>query len=446
MLKRKIDDYLNSWKSNKDRNPLIVYGARQIGKTTSIREFGKKYARFIEINFVEHPEFKQAFSTFDVEQIIKRLSFLNPNFVFEPHNTLVFFDEIQECVNATASLKFFKLDGKYDVICAGSALGVNTTAISSVSVGYRDEFIMHQLDFEEYLWACGYDNELMSYLLECMSEAKPLENLYYDKLRELYREFIVLGGYPKIVSNFLSNNRNYSNVLSMQKRLYDDYVDDISKYLSGIDVAKAQRMFKSIPAQLAKENHKFQFSKLGHGARFNEYYGVGEWLRDSGSVLIANNCQFSLPLKGNEEINNFRMYYSDSGLLIASLDDESQMDLRNNMNFSVYNGAIYESILASELRKQGYDLYFYRSLDSTIELDFIIRFMDEILPLEVKAKNGRAVSLSSVIANSKINVSHGIKFADANIGYSNGIFTFPHSLAFLLKRFLGEKRKNGSLI
>ncbi len=428
-----------------DRNPLIVYGARQIGKTTSIREFGKKYSRFIEINFVEHPEYKQAFSTFDVEQIVKRLSFLNPNFVFEPHKTLIFFDEIQECTNATTSLKFFKLDGKYDVICAGLALGVNTTAISSVSVGYRDEFVMYQLDFEEFLWACGYDDELTAYLLKCMSDAKPLENLYYEKMRELYRDFIVLGGYPKIVSNFFSNNRNYSNVLKMQKQLHGDYVDDISKYLSGIDIAKAQRMFKSIPTQLAKENHKFQLSKLGHGARFNEYYGVSEWLRDSGSVLIANNCQLSLPLKGNEEIDNFRMYYSDTALLVAALDDESQMDLRNNMNFSIYNGAVYESIIAAELKKQGYDLYFYRSQDSTVELDFIVRFMDEIVPLEVKSKNGRAVSLSTVIANDKINVSHGIKFADANIGCSNGILTFPHFLAFLLKRFFDEKRKSRSL-
>lgn len=156
--------------------------------------------------------------------------------------------------------------------------------------------------------------------------------------------------------------------------------------MKGIDIARAQRVFKSIPSQLAKDNHKFQFNKLGHGARFNEYYGISEWLKNSGSVIITNNCELSLPLKGNEEIDNFRMYYSDTALLIASLDEETQNDLRKNNNLSVYNGAIYESIIASSLNKEGYETYFYRSKDSTIELDFIIRYRDEILPLEVKAK------------------------------------------------------------
>ncbi len=438
MLKRKVDDFLIEWKKSASRNPLIIYGARQIGKTTSIEHFGKTYKHFIEINFIENPEYKQAFVSFNVDEILKRLSFINPQFVFEPYNTLIFFDEIQEYMNATTALKFFKLDGRYDVICSGSALGVNMSQVSSVSVGFKDEYCMYPLDFEEFLWANGYKTDLTDYLLEHMQKGEKIDDLYFNMLNDLFKDFIVLGGYPKIVANYFANNRNFSLCLDMQKRLYNDYVDDISKYLSGIDIARAQRVFKSVPSQLAKDNHKFQLSKLGHGARFNEYYGVSEWLKNSGSVILANNCALSLPLKGNEEIDNFRMYYSDTGLLMASLDEESQDDLRKNNNLSIYNGAVFESIIASSLLKQGYDLYFYRSKDSTIELDFIVRYKNEILPLEVKAKTGRAVSLKAAIGKETEYIKHGIKFSNANIGYSNNILTLPHFLAFLLKRLLKE--------
>lgn len=439
MLKRKIDSYLENWKNDKNHNPLIIYGARQIGKTTSVKVFSKLYQNFVEINFIEHPEYKQAFINFNVEDIIKRLSFMNPDFVFVPHETLILFDEIQEFMDATTALKFFKLNGKYDVICTGSALGINTSHISSVSVGYKDEYIMHQLDFEEFLWANGYDDNLTDYLLNSMLEAKPLDDVYLTKLKELYKDYMVLGGYPKIISKYLSNGKNFSSCLSLQKALYKDYLDDISKYLSGIDVARAKRVFISIPAQLAKDNHKFQFSKLAHGARFNEYYGVSQWLKDSGTVLIANNCKLALPLKGNEELDNYRMYYSDTGLLMAAMDDESQNDFRMNGNMNVYGGALFESSLAADLTKQGFELYFHRSKDSTLELDFITRHKNKILPLEIKAKTGRAKSIKSVISSLEYPISKGIKFMDCNIGYKDDILTLPWFLSFLLKRFLDKE-------
>lgn len=439
MLKRKIDSYLKEWKNNKNHNPLIIYGARQIGKTTSIKEFGKTYKHFIEINFIENPEYKQAFSSFNVDEIINRLSFINPNFIFEPYNTLILFDEIQDFMDATTSLKFFKLDSKYDVICSSSALGINNSSISSVSVGFKDEYIMYTLDFEEFLWAYGYDNKLSEYLLDSMLKERPLDSIYLERLNKLFKEYLVLGGYPKIVDNYFKNNKNFSNCLQLQKSLYKDYIDDISKYLKGIDITRAQKVFNSIPSQLSKDNHKFQFSKLGHGSRFYEYYGVCEWLSNSGSTLIVNNVKLNLPLKGNEEIDNFRMYYTDTSLLIAALDEETQIDLRVNNNFSIYNGAIYESIIASELKKEGYDLYFYRNQDSTIELDFIIRFKDEIIPIEVKNKNGRTLSLNKVLSKNN-NIKYAIKFTNTNIGYSNNILTLPHFTSFLLKRFLDKKR------
>lgn len=438
MLKRKIDKYLLDWKKNVERNPLIIYGARQIGKTTSIRNFSKTYKNYIEINFISNPEYKDAFQTFDINKIISRLSFINPHFVFEPHNTLILFDEIQEFMDATTALKFFKLDGRYDVICTGSELGVNITPISSVAVGFKDEYIMYALDFEEFLWANGYSEAMIEQLLTNMINYSPLDIAIYNRLLELYNDYIVVGGYPKIIATYIENGDNFSNILNLQKKLYKDYLDDIAKYLQGIDVLKAKRVFTSITSQLSKDNHKFQFTKLGHGARFNEYYGVADYLKSAGVTLIANNVNLQLPLKGNEEIENFRMYYSDTSLLIASLDEQTQNDFRTKKNFYIYNGALYESVIASELNKQGYDLYFYRSKDATTELDFLIRYQDEILPLEVKAKNGRTKSLNQVIEQNAL-INNGIKLVNANIGKQNNIITFPYFLTFLLRRYISMR-------
>ncbi len=437
MLKRKIDEYLLNWKRKSDRNPLIIYGARQIGKTTSIRNFAKTYKNFIEINFVSNPEYKDAFQTFDVDKIIARLSFINPEYVFEPFNSLILLDEIQDYMNATTALKFFKLDGRFDIICTGSELGVNINPVSSVAVGFKEEYVMYALDFEEFLWANGYTENMIKPLLTNMLNYSPLDKAIYNKLFELYNDYIVLGGYPKIVDTYLKNGRNFSGILSLQKQLYKDYLDDISKYLTGIDVLKAKRVFSSITSQLAKDNHKFQFTKLSHGARFNEYYAVADYLKSAGVALIVNNVKLQLPLKGNEDIDNFRMYYSDTSLLIASLDEETQKEFRTKNNFYIYNGAIYESLIASELNKQGYDLYFYKSKDSTTELNFLIRYKDEIVPLEVKANNGRAISLNQVIKNNKL-INKGIKLANANIGMQNDIITFPYFLTFLLRDYFSN--------
>ena len=438
MLKRKIDQFLLDWKKDVNRNPLVIYGARQIGKTTSIRNFGKTYKNFIEINFISNPEYKDAFQTFDVNKIIARLSFINPYFVFEPYQTLILFDEIQDFMDATTALKFFKLDGRYDVICTGSELGVNISPVSSVAVGFKDEYIMYTLDFEEFLWANGYSDKVIEDLLISMINYSPLDAAIYNKLLGLFNDYIVVGGYPKIITTYIENGNSFSNILTLQKQLYKDYLDDISKYLQGIDILKAKRVFTSITSQLAKDNHKFQFTKLGHGARFNEYYGVADYLKLAGVTLIANNVNLQLPLKGNEEIDNFRMYYSDTSLLIASLDEQTQNDFRRKKNFYIYNGAIYESVIASELNKQGYNLYFYRSKDSTIELDFLIRDKDKIIPLEVKAKNGRIKSLNNVIQNNEL-IKNGIKLANKNIGKENNIITFPYFLTFLLKRYFTNK-------
>ena len=438
MLKRKIDIFLKEWLNNKNRLPLIVKGARQIGKTTSIMEFANKnYESVVNINFINNKEYKNAFESNDVNNIISYLSILNPNFKFIPHKTLIFIDEVQEYPNACSSLKFFKLDGRYDVICSGSLLGIHYNRIHSISVGFKEDYTMHSLDFEEFLWAKGYDENQINFIFSFLKDLKPLPEAIFEKLSVLFKQYIYCGGMPRIVDEYVQSNV-FNEVFSLQKQLYIDYEEDITKYVEGLDVSKVKNIYKHITPQLAKDNHKFQITKLGHGARSKEYRGCEEWLRDAGVINIAYNLQsLDLPLKGNEIDNYFRIYYSDTSLLLSSIDEESKKDFIINNNFQIYNGALFENIVAEALTKQGYeDIFFYKNDSATIELDFVIRVKNEIIPIEVKAKKGRAKSLRTLLDENIVN--YGIKLSNNNIGFDGKIFTIPSFLTFLLKRFFNE--------
>lgn len=436
MLKRKIDQILIDWKNKKDHNPLIVYGARQIGKTTSIREFAKNnYKSFVEINFISNPEYKDVFVSFDPEQIVNRLSLYNKDFEFIENDTLIFFDEIQSFMDVTTSLKFFKLQGKYDVICSGSSLGVYNQTISSVAVGFKEEYIMTSFDFEEFLWAKGYKQSQINIIKDNMISFTPFDKVELDVFNKLFMEYVIVGGYPRIINDYITNN-NYSNTYSLSQELYKDYKDDISKYLEGLDIAKALKIYESIANQLSKENHKFQFTKLGHGARFSSFYGCTKWIENAGICLIVNNIpNLELPLQGNDDEENFRVYFSDTTLFLASLEEESLKDLLVNKNLGIYKGALYENIAAAYLYKQRYKLYFYRSKDSTIELDFLLRYKDTILPIEVKAKKGRQVSLNTALSSSN-SIKQGIKFGQYNIGSNKDIITFPLFCLPFIRKYL----------
>ena len=224
----------------------------------------------------------------------------------------------------------------------------------------------------------------------------------------------------------------------MQEQIHLNYEEDITNYVEGLNTARVLNVYRHITSQLAKENHKYQITKLGHGARFRDYRGCEEWLKDAGIVNLAYNVMdLTLPLKGNEIDNNLRMYYGDTSFLVASIDDESKKDFVQNANFDIYSGALFENLVAESLVKQGYkDLFFYKNEDSTIELDFLIRVKNEIVPIEVKAKRGKAVSLNKILENKILNF--GIKLSMNNIGFEKNIFTFPYFLTFLLKRFFKE--------
>ena len=438
MLKRKVDLFLKNWKENINKKPLIISGARQIGKTTSIRELGKTYESFVEIDFVKMPQFKSIFKNgYEVKNIIKEISLLEPKFQFIENNTLILFDEIQAYPDAATSLKPFSEDGRFDVICSGSLLGVNYKKISSIPVGFKEEYTMYSLDFEEFLWAIGYDDNQIEDIYDYMKKLMPLPESYINKLRQLYRDYIFVGGMPEAVKLFVENG-TFSEPFNVQKRIYKDYEDDITKYVEGLDAAKVKRVYRHISAQLAKDNHKFQISKIGHGARTRDYIGTEEWLKDAGIINIAYNLEeLELPFSSYEMSDYFRIYYAEHSLFIANLDEESKEDLIINENYEIYNGALYESLVSEALIKAGFKLYFYKNDASTIELDFLIRIKNEIVPIEVKRNRGRSKSLNLILeSNPKINF--GIKLTNGNIGFENNKFTFPYYLAFLLKRFFKD--------
>lgn len=438
MLKRKIDSFLEDWKNNPNKKPLIVSGARQIGKTTSIGEFGKTYESYIEINFFLEPKYKAIFNSgYEVNEIIKELSLLNPNFKIIPNNTLILFDEIQSYPDAITSLKSFALDKRFDIICSGSLLGVHYKHITSVPVGFKEEYIMKAMDFEEFLWANGYRNEHIEELFCSMKKLKPLSENIMNTFSKLFEDYLFCGGYPEAVDIFVKE-KNFSNVFPIHKRIHKDYEDDITKYVEGLDTARVLNLYRHITPQLSKENHKFQYTKLGHGARFRDYIGCEEWLSNAGIINLAYKLKsLEFPFKGNEDTDLYKIYYSDTSLLISTLDDEANEDVRINKNFGIYNGAIYENIVGCSLLNQGYDLYYYRNTDSTIELDFLIRVKNEIIPIEVKTNKGKMKSINNILkSNQKIN--YAIKLSKNNIGFVDNKFTFPYFLTFLLKRFFKE--------
>lgn len=440
-LRRKIDEYLINWKNNPDRMPLIIKGARQIGKTSSIEHFAKNYKNFVEINFIDEPQYTKIFSSgYSPENVIKEISFINPAFKFIPHETLILFDELQACPDCATCLKFFKIDGRYDVICSGSLLGINYEEITSVSVGYKEDYEMHSLDFEEFLWAKGYSQEQIESIYSHMKNIEPFSENEFDVWMNCFKDYMITGGMPRVVNKFIEQN-NFSGILDEQIQIQKAYEEDILKYAKGLDKAKIKNIYTHIPVFLAKENKRYQITKVATGARNREYIGTIDWLKDAGIVNVCYNLELpELPLKGNYNPTEYKIYYRDTGLLIASLDEEAQVDLRQNKNFNTYKGAIYENIVGDMLKKQGYELFYYKNEKATVEMDFFIRDADSLVPVEVKAQDSATASLRNLIEKDKYSdIHYGIKLCAKNVGFNGKFYTFPYFCTFLLKRYMLDK-------
>ena len=438
-LKRKVDKYLSEWYEKTDHKPLIIKGARQVGKTESIMRFAEtNYDNIIYINFALDKKYRVITEDgYTVEAVNKAISRIDPSKNFAHGKTLIFFDEIQDHPDIATTLKAYCIDRRYDVICSGSLLGIYYKKIESNSVGYKTDYTMRSLDFEEFLWAKGYDDGLKADLLKAMQDGAPLSASLVQVMSEVFLDYVIVGGMPAVVLEYVSSGM-FSNTLQLQKQLLADYEEDITKYAEGLDQSRILNVFRHIPVQLAKENKKFQISKVASGARFKDYRGAIEWLANAGIINVCYCLNYpEIPLKGNYDETKYKIYMADTGLLIAMLDDETQEDLRSRKNIGTYRGGLYENVVGDMLVKAGFDLYYYSKENSTLEEDFFVRNTENLIPLEVKARNGNSKSLSTLIkSDSYPDIHFGIKLIDGNIGVESNIRTFPHYLVFLLRDYL----------
>ena len=440
-LKRKIDQYLIDWKNDPERKPLIVKGPRQVGKTESISRFGSlNFRNVVYINFVEEPKYKTITSDgYSTDDIIRNISRIDPLKDFTTGETLIFFDELQEFPDISTAMKFFCIDRRFFVVCSGSMLGINYRTIESNSVGYKTDYEMRSMDFEEFLWGKGYDDGFAADLLDHMIKLEAFNDTLLAVCRALFLDYCILGGMPAVVREYVTKG-TFQGSLLLQRQLIADYEEDIRKYAQGMDQTRILNVFNQIPVQLAKENKKFQISKVAAGARFKDYRGCVEWLKDAGVVNVCYCLNYpELPLKGNYDEAKHKIYYSDSGMLVAMLDEEAQEDLRTNRNLGVYKGALYENVVAEAFVKSGYGLFYYKRDDSTLEEDFFVRTASRLIPVEVKASSGRSKSLRTLLDSEKYpEIECGIKLTGGNIGCAESIYTFPYFCAFLLKRFISS--------
>lgn len=440
MIKRKMYKYLINWKQKKDKSALIIKGARQVGKSYLVREFGRnEYESYIEINFLKNPLYKNIFKgDLSAEEIFKRLSAYIPNLKIIPFKTLLFLDEIQVCAEARTAVKFLVEDGSVDVISSGSLLGLsyledddkNVTEPTSLPVGYEEQITMYSLDFEEFLWAKGYNDDAIAYLKDFYISNKEVPKELNDKYLELFREFMIVGGMPEVVQTFIDTN-NFQEASKIQGKILADYQDDISKHAKGQEKIKVKQCYDSIPKQLAKEYKKFQYSVVEKGKTSKKYGGSIKWLCDSSLVNKCSNVNEAyIPLLAYEMDDQFKLYLNDTGLLLYLYGPETKLAILNNTLKGNAKGGIYENIISESLLKRGYKLYYYKTQNSSMEIEFVIEKNGEVIPIEVKAGNDSTPSLNSFINKYHPKVSY--KFVNGNVGFLDGKKTLPHYMVMFI--------------
>ena len=450
MLKRKIENVLGTWKGTAGHKPLVIMGIRQCGKTYIATHFASEsYKSVVYINFIKQPERIYAFlGSKDVNTILLNLSAQIPDVAFTPGDTCFIFDEIQECPEARTSLKFFKEDGRFDVIATGSLLGVQgygdelrkqhrrlkskkEPGINSVPVGYEEIIKMYPLDFEEFLWANGLSEQVIEALKVCYHNEKPVPQGMHVAMRRLLNLYVAVGGLPDAINAFLKTN-NMNEVSNVYKSILKEYRDDMVKYAPDKDKPHIRECLNSIPKQLAKENKKFMYNKVKPGGRSDIYMGSLQWLEDAGIICRCYNTDITgLLMEGNAKDNVFKVYMADIGLLIEMLGPGTRADILQG-NLAGFKGAIFENLMADTLHKKEQNLYYFQK-DSGLELDFLVRLNGECVPVEVKAKSSKSKSTKTVLNHpEKYHIQQAIKFGDYNIGREGRLLTLPTYMQFLL--------------
>lgn len=439
MLKRKIEQALINWKNTPNHSPLIIKGCRQCGKTFSVRDFAKKNYKYeVYLNFFKNPSYISIFDgSLEIDNLIMMMSaLLGPSAVFKQGETVIILDEIQDCPEARTALKFFKEDGRFDVIGTGSWLGVKGYGKQpkSIPVGSETVIEMHPLDFEEFLWANGITPQIIDKLKEYFNEEKPVPEALHEKMRQLILQYTVVGGMPEVVDTFVKT-KQMNSVLALQRDIVRSYEDDMVKYADDKDKSLIKECFQSIPKQLSKENKKFQYSIVKKGGTASKFQGSIQWIEDAGIIARCYNLDLpELPLDGNAIDDVFKVYMQDSGLLVSMLEDGTQFDILQG-NLYGYKGAIFENLMADIFTKMGRKLYYYHK-DSGLEIDFVIRYKGGATLIEVKATTGNTKSTKTILSHpEKYHVAGAIKLGDYNVGRNEKMLTIPIYMGFLLNEF-----------
>jgi len=435
-LKRKFYDFLVDWVASKPRECLLVKGARQVGKTYTIRQFGReRFDHFVEINFVLNPEYIAAFDgNLSVRAIVEALTAIGGDLGLVPGRTLLFLDEIQDCPNARTALKSFAEDGSFTVIASGSLLGIRhkkdklKKTPRSIPVGYERQVTMQSLSFEEYLWARGRDEQAIAVLRRYFTQREKVPEAIHEVYTKLLREYAVIGGMPEVVSAFIDHG-NYAEVQSLQEKLVGDYVDDIGKYADKVDIPKIERCFAAIPRILAKENRKFKYAEVEDRGTARKYLSSVEWLMAARMATLAECVNDHLPgLAGYVKEEWFKLYMSDVGMLASTFGLLAKRELLAGKLAGNVKGGWYENLVAGILERNGYAVRYYRNEDH--EVEFMVENEDGVVPIEVKAGNSATVSLDTLLAQNDIAL--GYKLINGNVGVSGKKVTLPHYLAMFI--------------
>ena len=432
MLRRKAFSMLRDWAENKEKKCLVIQGARQIGKTFIVERFAEEfYKEIVEINFKQMPSAREIFSgDLTVDGMILALRFRFPDKKIEPGKTLLFFDEIQECEEAITSLKFWAIDNRYDVISSGSLLGIDYKRASSYPVGYVDYLRMHGLDFEEFLWAVGINEDMIGSIRGFMEARKVIPEAVHTQMMVYYRQYLAIGGMPEAVQCYVDTH-DFREVDRIQRSLLQGYQYDIAHYASAEEKVKAEKCYLTVAKQLLdKENHKFQYKEIEQGARAQKYYSSVEWLLRADIVnlcRLVTDIRYDLADYARDDF--FRMYPTDLSLMISMRDFFFKQHIVENTLEGNTKGGLYECAVADALYKNGYQLFFYKNDSARKEIDFLIQKQGQVIPIEVKGGNNTATSLRTLMKSGD-DIPVAYKFADSNIGTSeDGIVTLPLYMA-----------------
>ena len=444
-LKRKFTDFLLNWRSHHGKECLLVKGARQIGKTFTIDSFGRdNYASYLYINFQTNPEYREIFSgSLEAADILRKISGVFADFRISAGSTLIFLDEIQICPRARTAFKPLAIDGQVDVIASGSLLGLTfldddatlnrERRESSIPVGYERQATMYSLDFEEYLWAVGYRTEVIEdLLLDPLASLQPVPDIVHKKLQRHFRDYIVTGGMPEVVTNFLCAN-SYNVAFEIQQKILTANLDDISRYAPTAEKPKIRACYLSIPKQLARENKKFKYSAVVEHGRSRMFFSSIDWLRESALVFQCHNVEApDIPLRAYRKDDCFKLYASDTGILTSMMGFPVVRTILDNSIKGFAKGGIYENVVMGLLIRCGYDPSYYLPKSNLSEIDFLIENEKGIIPIEVKAGNDSSVSFDRFLE--RPDVEFGYKFVNGNIGKSGKKITLPHYMVAFIDK------------